>query len=189
MKIENTNLEVLARNVAASLGLSVVTTENGPRIFTGTPGRQSDSPESYFFFRLIDHARRIEVCGNFHLLAKTKEGGQVRTWFGPSSANSPTITVSASRSSEAIAQEITRRFLPAYSRTILAAQATRDQQDAHRITTQNLKFELEKAFGADSSIHTSFEVFGAEANITARGLSRENALKLAAFLKTLNLNN
>ncbi len=168
-------LNELSIKVAVALGLRAVTVNDRVRIFTGS--------ESYFFLR--DDRNRIEVNGNFHLLAKQKSGEPRSTWFGPKVSVS--ITVAASKSPEVIAADIKRRFLPAYDAAFIQAAGQRATNDSYFTNVANLKAEVEQAIGSASQWPVSFECGHDSAAFHVHGLKRDDALKLAAFLKTLNL--
>jgi len=108
-----------------------------PNTFVRTPDH--GNPQIHFtggsefchlWFRFDDRNGKLEVHGNFHFPV-TQKDGSVRTEFIRGDNRVPmSITVSLSRTPEAIAKDIARRFLVGYGIEFGKALARRDAQEA-----------------------------------------------------------
>ncbi len=169
-------LNELSKKVAALLNLQAVEVNEQIRIFTGS--------ETYFIICDRDYRHtRLEIHGNFHFTAVQKQGEPRCEWFGPANSFSPTISVAADRTPEAIAKDITRRFLPKYETEGNAALAKRNQQDAYFTGKAALLAEVKAALGTDGNYPLNVETSQDSVTFTCHNLNREQALELANFLR------
>jgi hypothetical protein len=188
-----TDLDTFAADLAKALGLTCRLVNERQRIYTGH--------ESYFFLR-VPSPGRLEICGNFNLLALQKDGQSTPQWFGHGIA-SPSITVSAARTVEQIAKDIQRRFLPAYAAAFETAAQRRNADDACRRQAASAALAIQTAVGdfghisdrsdfrvylnrnAENSLSLGVGISGDLVKLEVGYLPQDKALAVINFLKTL----
>jgi hypothetical protein len=97
-------------------------------------------------FYLSQHNGKIEVDGHWPRDNKNE-------WHAPQPKDRPSVTVSLARDAEAIAKDISRRFIPLYLPLIEREIQRRDSYNIHNDKTAETKAELERIFkGVNSHI-------------------------------------
>jgi hypothetical protein len=121
--MENTQLETLARAIAAELGADWKYREQDEPY----PTHRIDGPgEATLYLRIEYNAKdRIAIGGSLNI---GKHGQYVTVYDEGKRVNAPDITVAISRGVSAIVKEILRRLLPDYLRILALAVGRRDAE-------------------------------------------------------------
>ena len=155
--------------------------------------------------RYDKYKHRLEVSG-YYPVSRIQGESCPRT-FSPHDlynprAESPSISISCEKSPEAIAKEIQRRFLPDYQTVLFRCIGLRDAHEKYfrdqqalagqigsalgtaRRNTQGTVFELPRNL-TKGSVYGDVDVSGDSVRFRINNVPAAQALKLAAFLRTL----
>lgn len=150
------------------------------------------------WFGYDSHAHRLTV----HASWPTYNNATIGPWELNPRPEDPTITVSASKSPDTIAADISRRFMPRYLDVLSRCLEVFNKRRAYNERQQSLTANVQAALGyepwgakatsfdlppnlKDASAYGDVEISGDTVRVHVNSLNEERALKLIAFLKTL----
>jgi len=163
----------------------------------------ADGRQLWFRLDVYKRPNRLEVSGNWPQcrIAKDSHNGPMVTprdiLRGNEVDPSGSITVSAERTPEQIAKDITRRFLPGYTEMYVRCALRRNERDAEAVAKADLekylielvgdeRLNLPKSFTETRSCYGSVVVNSSNSiQIDLRGLDSKTAVEVLNFLKTL----
>lgn len=197
----NTFRNTLLTAIAKEFPLSKLTT-NG----TGNPtGFLHEDGESGVYLSYNECEHRVIVSGRWLQSSAISRDGYRSADYVPSRLGAtlrvrPSITISADKTPEKIAEEIRRRFLPEYCHIIIRLRAMRDKDDDFRAKEKSLRDQVADALKTATHGPMGFElpaglregrcyggvtVSGESVSFDLSNLEGDLALKLIAFLKTI----
>lgn len=187
------NVKELAQALGKELSFTVDTTQPVcPRLYTPGGG--------YLYLRLDERKGRLSIHGDYTFTQLKPDGTTGTHQLFPRTGDC-TITVAASRPIEAIAREIENRCLPVYRALWTIENERNEASNKYELDSRETAALLSKAVGktvsparpgsGESSTYLGerrleFYISGEEVYwLKASKLSREQAVKLIAFLKTI----